>query len=166
MKAFARAAAAVFVCCISAFAIPGPALAGSSDAAILKPIHQFTDGFNAGSANTALQAVSPDGSVVIDEFAPHVWQGKTAIADWMNEWDMDAQDRGITGAKVTLGDPLRVQSDGKTAYVVLPVTYDYMEKGVAMHEDATMTCTLSKASGTWLINGWSWNGQVPVKAAP
>lgn len=161
MKTLLRAATAALLIAVST-----PALAGPDDAAVMKPIKQFTDGFNAGDTNKALQAVSSDSSVVIDEFAPHVWQGTTGIADWVNDYGMDAQDRGVTEGKVTLGTPQRIESNGKAAYVVVPVTYDYKEKGVAMHEDATMTCTLTKASGAWLINGWSWNGQVPVKAVP
>lgn len=159
MKVLVTAAAAALALCTAT-----PALAGSDDAAVLKTIHQFADGLNAGDANKALTAVSAENSVVIDEFAPFVWQGKTGIADWFNDYGIDTEDNGITGAKVTVGDPIRVESDGKSAYVLLPVTYDYQQKGVAMHEDATMTCTLSKATGAWLLTGWSWNGQKPAKA--
>jgi len=159
MKTLFGAAVAAF-----ALAVSTPALAGADDAAVMKPIKQFNDGINAGDTNTALQAVSSESSVVIDEFAPHVWQGATGVADWVNDYGIDSEDRGITDAKVTLGTPQRIESDGKAAYVVVPVTYDYKEKGVAMHQDATMTCTLTKASGAWLLNGWSWNGQTPVKA--
>lgn len=159
MKALVIAAAAAL-----SLSIATPALAGSDDAAVLKVIHQFADGVNAGDSNKALTAVSSDNSVVIDEFAPFVWQGKTGIADWFNDYGMDAEDRGVTGAKVGLGEPVRVVNDGKNAYVLLPVTYDYQQKGVAMHEDGTMTCTLSKSSGIWLLTGWSWNGHAPIKA--
>jgi len=73
--------------------------------------------------------------------------------------------RGITDQKVVIGTPTRVEVEGASAYVIVPATYTFTEKGVAMRAASQMTFTLKKGAGGWLIHGWTWTGPKAAKAA-
>ena len=49
--------------------------------------------------------------------------------------------------------------------MIVPATYTFSEKGVAMRAASQMTFTLKKGAGGWLIHGWTWTGPKPTKAA-
>ena len=77
----------------------------------------------------------------------------------------DEKKRGVTDQKVTLRTATRVETDGATAYVIVPAAYTFKEKGVAMRETAQMTFMLKKGATGWLIHGWVWTGGKAQKAA-
>ena len=64
-----------------------------------------------------------------------------------------------------IGAPTRVEVEGTSAYVIVPATYTYSEKGVAMRAVSQMTVVLKKGASGWLIHGWTWTGPKPTKAA-
>ena len=49
--------------------------------------------------------------------------------------------------------------------MIVPSTYTYKQKGVAMRETAQMTFTLKKGANGWLIHGWTWTGPKAQKVA-
>jgi ketosteroid isomerase-like protein len=94
---------------------------------------------------------------IIDDFPPHLWQGATACADWARDEAAFSQQNGITDAVVTLGSPLHVDVTGDRAYVVVPATYAYKQKGKKKIErDAVWTVALQKTADGWRVAGWSW----------
>jgi ketosteroid isomerase-like protein len=127
------------------------------------PIHQFIDSFNKGDVKAAEAAHTAD-AVMIDEVPPHVWRGPKAFQDWAAALDKDAKAKGQTDEKVTLGQTVRSQVDGDTAYVVIRATFTYNEKGKPMSEPAQMAFALHKVAGAWKISGWAWTGTVPHAA--
>lgn len=145
------------------------ALAGAAEAA--KPagpmgaIHAFIDNFNKGDA-AAAEAAHVAAPTIIDEFAPHHWEGAGAFKAWAGDLEKSDKAAGISNEKVTLGKASRTVIDGDTAYVVVPATYTFKQKGKAMAEPASMTYALQKDGDAWKITGWSWNGTVPHAAAP
>ncbi|HWF78789.1 MAG TPA: nuclear transport factor 2 family protein, partial [Caulobacteraceae bacterium] len=70
---------------------------------------------------------------------------------------------GQSGNKVTLGDVIRSQEDGDTAYVTMAATYSYDQKGAAMTEPARMVFALKRTAGDWKIAAWAWAGDPPKK---
>ena len=129
------------------------------------PIRQFIDDFNKGdtAGAKATHVASPS---IIDEVAPHAWNGPGAFDAWSRDLAKEATAHGDTGGKVTLGSTIKSQVDGDTAYVVIRATYSYDEKGQATAEPASFTFALRKQAGAWKIASWSWNGTTPhaVKA--
>src|SRR5271165_4296219 len=73
-------------------------------AAVMAPVHQFVDGFNAGDTAKALGACA-DPMFIIDDFPPHEWHGPGASAAWFHDYEADAKRSGITPVSVTLGKP-------------------------------------------------------------
>jgi ketosteroid isomerase-like protein len=129
---------------------------GSERSAVLAPVHQFVDGFNKGDTKTALAACADETSI-LDEFPPHEWHGTGACAKWLSDFDTNAKMSGITDGVVALGKPWHVDITGDRAYIVIPASYTFKQKGKPASEvGSIMTLTLHKSSSGWRINGWSW----------
>ncbi|HSE12408.1 MAG TPA: nuclear transport factor 2 family protein [Rudaea sp.] len=123
---------------------------------VMVPVHQFVDGFNKGDVNSAL-ATCAEQTSIIDEFPPHEWHGAGACAKWADDYDANAKKEGITDGVVTLGKPRHVDVSGDRAYVVVPASYTFKQKGKAKKEThAVMALSLQKVAAGWRITGWSW----------
>lgn len=133
-----------------------PALA--QNAAVEAPIKAFGDAFSKGDMATAMATHVPAGAVIVDELPPYVWTGATAFSDWGASFAKDAAARGLTEPNVTIGAPTREEVTGDRAYVIVPATYSFKQKGVAMREAAQMTFTLAKTEAGWKITSWTWTG--------
>lgn len=127
-------------------------------------VRAFIAAFDKGDipAAAATHVAAPS---ILDEMPPHLWTGSGAFMAWAGDLQKDAMARKQSGNKVTLGKVARQQIDGDTAYLVVPATYAYKEKGVAMTESARMTFSLTKDGDAWKIAGWAWAGAVPQKVA-
>lgn len=126
---------------------------------VMKPVHQFIDGFNKGDAKSALAACA-DEAYIIDEFPPYEWHGANACGTWADAYVADTKKNGVTDGLVTLGKPRHVDVTGDQAYVVVPAAYSFKQNGKPMKESAsTMTLTLHKGSAGWQITAWTWAKQ-------
>jgi hypothetical protein len=139
--------------------------AQTRDPQVVAPIHQFIEAFNKGdmAGAEATHAAEAD-LVIIDEVPPFLWRGAQAFKAWAGDLERDAKKQGITDEKVSIGAATRVETDGDSAYVVVPSVYTFKQAGVAMRETAQMTFTLKKGAAGWLIHGWTWTGPKPQKA--
>ena len=123
---------------------------------VMQPIHQFVEGFNKGDVASALAACAEQTSI-IDEFPPHEWHGAGACATWANAYDADARARGVTDGVVALGTPRHVDVTGDRAYVVIPATYRYKQKGKPVTETGSLlTVALQKGATGWRMTAWAW----------
>ena len=133
----------------------GPA-AASEKTDVMVPVQQFIDGFNKGDTKTALAACA-DQTSIIDEFPPHEWHGAGACSTWANDFDADAKKNGITDGIVALGSPRHVDIMGDRAYVVVPASYTFKQKGKLVKETgSTLTVALQKGAAGWRMTGWAW----------
>jgi ketosteroid isomerase-like protein len=134
------------------------ASAGATDKAdVVKTVRQFVDGFNQGDIQAALgTCASP--AAIIDEFPPYSWQGATACADWVRDYDAGAKQQGMTGGRVTMGKPLFVEVTGDRGYAIFPVSFHYRQKGKPVTErGARLTVALQKQGTDWKITVWTWS---------
>jgi hypothetical protein len=147
---------ALVCACVS---LGSTAQAQTADPQVMAPINRFMEAFNKGdtAGAAATHAVDAD-LVIIDEVAPYLWRGAQAFQAWSADLDRDEKKRGVSDQKVSIGAVKRFESDGTSAYIVVPSTYTFKEKGVAMRETAQMTFTLKKGAAGWLIHGWTWTG--------
>ena len=118
-------------------------------------INRYNDSFNKGDAKTA-EAICTAQTIIIDDFAPHAWQGASTCADWWNALNADNKKNGITEPKVTLGKAWHVAVTGDRAYAVYPTHYDYKLNGKATTEQGVWTFALQKTADGWRIAGWAW----------
>lgn len=128
----------------------------SPESEAMATVTKFADAFNAGDAKTMV-AMCAEETVIIDEFAPYEWHGTGGCAKWGQAYDANAAQNKITGGKVTLAKPLHVDVSGDHAYIVCPVSYEFVQDGkpVAEHE-SIITVALRRDAGAWRINGWAW----------
>jgi hypothetical protein len=145
---------------IAALASLGAATAASAGTTPVGTVHDFIDAFDKGDGAAAAATQSANVSI-IDEMAPHAWTAPGAFQGWVGALMADAKAKGQSGNKVTLGDVVRAQDDGDTAYVTMAATYSYDQKGAAMSEPARMVFALKKTAGDWKITAWAWAGDVP-----
>ncbi len=128
----------------------------SPEAAVLKPVYQFLDGFNKGDTKMMLAASAAEMSI-LDEFPPHEWHGAGAFAKWMSDFDADAAKHGITGASVSVGKPSNINISDADAYVVMKANYSFKRRGKLEEEiGSVITITLHKGEDGWRITGWAW----------
>ncbi len=122
-------------------------------AATMKTVNQFVDGFNRADTKAMLATCAHQTSI-IDDFPPHAWQ---ACAAWLNDFNAWAKKNGVTDGKVTLGDPKHVDITGNRAYVVVPVTFTSKHNGEPTNEAGSMlTLVLQKSTAGWRITAWTW----------
>jgi hypothetical protein len=134
--------------------IASPAVAQQAE--VLVAVNHFVDGFNKGDLKVLLSSCANETSI-IDEFPPHEWHGAGACKRWMDDYNSNAKANGITDGLVTLGKPSHVDVTGDRAYVVIPSTYTWKQKGVAMREDGSaFTFAMHKEKEGWKFTGWSW----------
>jgi len=110
-----------------------PAYAQATYPAVVAPITTFIDAFNKGDvAGAAATHAAVADLVIVDEVAPYAWHGPKAFQAWAADLGASESKRGITDQKVVMGAPTRVEVEGTSAYVIVPATYTFSEKGVAM----------------------------------
>jgi hypothetical protein len=146
----------------SALLVAATPSAGPADEAtgfVTKAIDQF----NGGDVKAWL-AAQEDNTQIVDEFAPHTWSGPGSPQRWLDAYAADSKTNGVSGGRVDYGKPLQARSDGKTAYVVLPTTYRFVQKGVKMAEPGNMTFALKREGASWKIASWTYSAAGP--AAP
>jgi ketosteroid isomerase-like protein len=148
---------------VIAFAALACASAAQADTGVDTMIRQFGDAFNKGDvkAAKALHVAKP---VIIDEVGPHLWTGPKAFAGWLADLAKSDAVEGKTDGQVALSAPTREVVSGDRAYVIVPSTYSFKQKGRTLRETAQMTFVLTKFSSDWKIAAWTWTGPegVPV----
>ena len=120
-------------------------------------IDRFIAAFNTGDAATA-KAAHVANPVIIDEPPPFLWDGKDSFDRWVADQHKEALADARTDEKVVLGRTRRAEIADGNAYVIVPATYSYTVKGVAMAEPSQMTFVLKNARSGWKIAAWAWTG--------
>jgi ketosteroid isomerase-like protein len=144
---------------VMAVAVLACGAASASDRTDAKAVvDKWVDAFNKGDGKTG-SSYCADGALVIDDFAPHVWQGSGACASWYKDYEAFAAKAQITDASVALGKARHFDIDSGYAYLVTPATLTYTKAGKPVAEKAIVTMALKKASSGWQITGWAWADQ-------
>lgn len=141
---------------LSLFAFGAASASDKTDA--MATVHKWVDSFNKGDGAAAASSCA-EGALIIDDFAPHVWQGPGACAGWYKDYEAFTAKAQITGAKVALGKVRHLDVDSGYAYLVIPTTLTYAKAGKSMTDRAIVTMSLKKGSAGWQITGWAWADQ-------
>lgn len=148
----------------AALLAPASALAQTpATATPMATIDTFVSAFNKGDMATVHAVHAAEGVTIMDEDAPYLWQGKTALDTWLTMLNNVGKAKGESENAVALHKPQVLNVSGNRAYAVVPVEYTWKEKGVSMHEPATITVVLHYGTTGWKIDAWSWNGTPPQR---
>ncbi|HSS95581.1 MAG TPA: nuclear transport factor 2 family protein [Terriglobales bacterium] len=142
--------------------ISSATMAAAAD--VTTTIHQFIDSFNAGDVKAVNASYATGDIVIVDEFAPHMWNGPHAPQDWSADYDKHAQATGVSDGSVKYGASTRTEIEDNVAYVVIPTVYNYKEHGKAITEEGQMTFVLHMEKDAWKIAAWTWTGVKPHPA--
>lgn len=137
-----------------------PAWAGPAEDATAA-VTSVLDKFNGGDFYAFAEA-HRDGALIIDEFPPYQWGGSGSVEQWGADHEKDAAAKGITAGRVDYGAPLQAHSNGNSAYVVLPTTYRFQQKGAKMAGKGSMTFVMVRNGGAWKIASWTYSGAKPT----
>ncbi len=134
---------------------PVRALAGptedATDTALKAVANIMTD-------HEAFLAAHEKDAVIVDDFFPYVWKGAGSVQRWSADERKLLRTKHITQPRITSGKPLRALSDGGTAYIVIPITYDFLLDGQKASDKGTFTFVMQHAESGWKISSWSYNG--------
>lgn len=145
---------------VSCLLAAGPANAGPAEDATAA-VTTVLDKFNAGDVESFF-AAHRDGALIIDEFAPYVWGGSGSVQRWVEDYLKDAEARGISGGRIDYGKPIHAASNGNAAYIVLPTTYRFSQKGAKMAGGGSMTFVMTHIDSDWKISSWTYSGAEPT----
>ena len=146
----------------TAFAVMSatPAIAGPAEDATAA-VRSVLDKFNAGDVD-AFAAAHRDGAIIIDEFAPFSWGGSGSVQQWLEGYGKDAAARHISDGRMDYGKPIQANSNGSSAYVVLPTVYRFKQDGKPMKGPGSMTFVMVKTGKDWKISSWTYSGATPA----
>jgi ketosteroid isomerase-like protein len=126
----------------------------------LASLHSWLDKFNAGDMD-AFYAGHADNAVIVDEFAPYIWTGPKVAQSWARDYSGDAEKQGISDPRMDYAAPIRAESDGRFAYVVLPTVYRFKQGGHSMSAAGTMTFVMLHQASGWKIASWTYSAGAP-----
>jgi len=144
------------VMAVAVFASGAASASDKTDA--MAVVHKWVDSFNKGDGKTG-PSYCADGALIIDDFAPHVWQGSGACASWYKDYEAFAAKAQITAPSVALGKTRHLDIDSGYAYLVTPTTLTFTQAGKPVTNKAIITMSLKKGSSGWQITGWAWADQ-------
>ena len=127
----------------------------------VRAVTTWLDKFNAGDMNAFYSAHSAS-PTIIDEFAPFAWTGKDAPHVWAKAFETDAKAHGISYPRMDYAAPIRAESDGTSAYIVLPTVYRIKQNGRSMSAAGTMTFVMMHGADGWKIASWTYAAPVPA----
>ena len=128
----------------------------------LSAVTTWIDKFNAGDM-TAFFAGHAESPTIIDEFAPYEWAGSKAADSWAQDFEADAKAHGITEPRMDYAAPIRAESDGKSAYIILPTVYRFKQSGRSMSAAGTMTFVMVHQGPAWKIASWTYSAPAPAQ---
>jgi hypothetical protein len=136
-----------------------PAVSPADIAALTAPAQRLVDAINQASAAVPKDVFTRD-AVVLDDFAPYHWNGKTHATDWykglLGATPKDHDDFVASKGVVKLGTAAFPMITGDHAYVVFPSSFDFNDGGKRTHMTAQWLFIEERVKGNWLIAGHSW----------
>ena len=119
----------------------------------LAPFYQFADAMNAGDMTKAAAVYTPS-AMIIDEFAPHIWN---SFGAWAHDADASFKAAGVTGLHIALSPASFQNVDASHGYGVVPSVLTYKVKGKPTTEKGMFTFSTAKEATGWKITGWAWS---------
>jgi ketosteroid isomerase-like protein len=145
------------ICLTGVLLLSFASAAQAGDAGVEAVIAKFADALHAGDMKAA-KACLARRVVIVDDTAPYYWGGPNAMESWLADRGKEVTADGVSDGDAVLGKITRELVAGNHAYVIVPATYSYKQKGVAMRQPSQLTYILNKDASGWKIAGWTWTG--------
>jgi hypothetical protein len=124
--------------------------------AITAPAHRLIEAINHPSAKPPAHVFTKD-AVVLDDFAPYHWSGKTNGKLWYGALVGTTPEASKAFADMqavlSVEAPKFARVTGDAGYYVLPATFLFTDGGKRVHQTGQWVINVKKVGGEWLIDG-------------
>ncbi len=125
------------------------------DPALLLPIEKVAQFIETGN-EALLSAFADTGVVIIENFAPHLFEGPDAVGRWSRKilsWHQPPSDLVLKHSFGPVQD-LSVQED--LAFLSLPTHWTIWQNGGIIEEDGGWAFVLVRENGEWRVRSYGW----------
>jgi hypothetical protein len=132
--------------------MPGPA--DEAAAAATSWIENLTDpaAFKAGHAPNP---------VIVDEFPPFLWSGADAPENWLTDLAKYSAATGIGRVHFDHAAPAQAQSNGDSAYVMVPVILRLQAGSKPLSAAGQIAFVMTRTENGWKIASWTYSASEP-----
>ena len=125
------------------------------DPALLVPIEMVARFIETGD-ESLLSAFAKKGVVIIENFAPHLFEGEDAVHRWSQKilsWHKPPSDLVL---KHKFGTPQDISIHDDLAFLSLPTHWTISENGNKFEEDGGWAFVLVQEDGEWRVRSYGW----------
>ncbi len=125
------------------------------DPALLAPIEKVARFIETGD-KSLLSAFAKKGVVIIENFAPHLFEGEDAVKRWSQKilsWHKPPSDLVL---KHKFGTPQDISIHDDLAFLSLPTHWTISENGNKVEEDGGWAFVLVQEDGEWRVRSYGW----------
>ncbi len=123
--------------------------------ALLVPIEKIARFIETGD-ESLLSAFANKGVVIIENFAPHLFEGEDAVKRWSQKilsWHKPPSDLVL---KHKFGTPQDISIHDDLAFLSLPTHWTISENGNKLEEDGGWAFVLVQEDGEWRVRSYGW----------
>src|SRR5215470_5861076 len=128
--------------------------ADAPDKAMMEPVMALVRYMERVEGAVLPPVFADDGLVIVEDFAPYVFAGKDAAA----QWDAGFRQHAIPlkDLKFSFGPAHDFELTGDRAFFVLPTTWRGVYKDKRFEEHGAWSFVLKNTSGQWRVLGYGW----------
>ena len=123
---------------------------------MLAPIEALARFVATGDEMGLRDAFCAEGLVVVENFAPFVFEGPDAFARWRDGFRGHVEVDELSQLQWRFGEAQDFAHEGEVAYFVLPTTWTGRTHGRAFSEDGGWAFVLERDAGRWRIRSYAW----------
>jgi hypothetical protein len=136
------------------FAACSPAMADEQPTAeMMAPVEKIAHFIAAGDA-ADLSAFADKGVVIVENFAPYLFEGPKAVSHWATK--MRAHTAQLSNLKHSFGPAQDFGVSGALAYFSLPTHWDGISNGRSFGEDGGWAFVLTRQGREWRVLSYGW----------
>lgn len=120
---------------------------------MMAPVEKIAH-FIATGDKTDLSAFADQGVVIVENFAPHLFEGPDAVSHWASE--MRAHTAQLANLKHIFGPPQDFTVSGERVFFSLPTHWSGVSKGRHFGEDGGWAFVLTRQGSEWRVLSYGW----------
>jgi hypothetical protein len=135
-------------------------------AAMMEPVHGLVTFMSTLRRGEQPTVFARRGLCILENFAPYLFCGQQAAADWSAGFRSHAADGKLENLVATFGDAHDFSRSGKRAYFSLPTTWTGLTGGKHFEEHGAWSFVLVQENVGWRIVGYGWGVTAYSQSGP
>jgi len=125
-------------------------------AAMMAPVHGLVAFMSNLRRGEQPAVFARRGLCILENFAPYLFCGQQAAADWSAGFRAHAAEGDLTELTATFGTAHDFGQSGRRVYFSLPTTWTGRTQGKRFEEHGAWSFVLEQDDGGWRIVGYGW----------